>query len=453
MPELSFPGISPLIKAAAADPLGDAVDVAGLPASFVTDLTLRHFARKGELKLFTVAQHLGLPVPVVDDLLTQMRSLALLEVPRRGTLEGDISFTLTEAGHRMARMAFEKCQYVGAAPVPLADYVAQVQEQAQRQAPVRAARLQQVLQDMVIDPVLLPTLGSALNSGKAIYLHGDSGTGKTYLAEHLVRTLEGHIWVPHAVYVDGEVVQVFDPIVHKRVALSPVPDRSITRDLSADGRWVRCERPVVIAGGELTLSTLELEYDPHTRLHNAPPQMKANNGIFVIDDLGRQRASPAELMNRWIVPLDRHVDYLTLNTGTKFTVPFDVRVIFSSNLPPSALVDPAFARRLGYKIEIRALDAARYREVVDQACARTGVPADLACIDYLINTLHPRDDQPYYPCIPYDVISKIADLDRYLDQPARMTPALLDWAWQTYFGREPEQDTPTLAGVPKPLGE
>lgn len=450
MSELSTPNHSPLLKAAVADTLADALEIEGLPASFITDLALRHFARKGELKLVTMARHLGLPVPVVDKLLSQMRSLALLEVPRRGTLEGDISFSLTEVGHRMARLAFDKCQYVGPAPVPLTDYVAQVNEQAQHHVPVRAERLQHVLKDMVIAPELLPTLGSALNSGKSIYLHGDSGTGKTYLAEHLVRTLEGHIWVPHAVYVDGEVLQVFDPIVHRAVAVAPVPDRGLAHDLSADGRWVRTERPVVIAGGELTLNTLDLEYDRHTRVHNAPPQLKANNGIFVIDDLGRQRVRPGELMNRWIVPLDRHVDYLALNTGTKFAVPFDVRVIFSSNLPPDDLVDPAFARRLGYKIKLHALDAASYRRVVSQACLSTGVPEDPTGVDYLVNVLHPRDAQPYLPCVPFDVISKIADLDRYLGQPARMTPELLDWAWRAYFGID---EPPQAQGSYLNLGE
>lgn len=428
--------VSTLLKAETPDTLDDVSDIAGLPASFVSDLVLRHLGRKGELKLFTLAQALGLPVPLVDGLLRQMRTLALVEVPRRGTLDGDMSYTLTDAGHRMARLAFEKCHYVGPAPVPLNDYVAQVKEQGQHLAPVRAERLQQVLGDMVIDATMLPTLGSALNSGKAIYLFGDSGTGKTYLAEHLVRTLEGHIWVPHAVYVDGEVVTVFDPIVHKRVTLAPVPDRTLVRDLSSDGRWVRTERPVVIAGGELTLDTLDLEFDASSRLHIAPPQMKANNGIFVVDDLGRQRVSPRDLMNRWIVPLDRHVDYLTLNTGTKFSVPFDVRVIFSSNLSPDELVDPAFARRLGYKLRIHALDATTYRGVVAQACARTGVPPDERAIEHLIHTLHPCDGTPYYPCIPFDVISKIADLDRYLGEPPVMTCERLDWAWNAYFGLE-----------------
>ena len=435
MQELLHPTSSPLLKVAPLNPdAGLVADATSLPPSFLTDLTLRHFSRLGELKLYEVAQHLGLPVPKVDDLLTHMRSLALLEVPRRGAFEGDVSYALTDAGQRQARLAFEKCQYVGAAPVTLPEYVAQVREQSQHLAPVRAARLLQAMGDLVIAPALLPTLGSALNSGKAIYLHGDSGTGKTYLAEHMVKALEGHIWVPHAVYVDGEVIQVYDPIVHRRVALAAVPERGLVRELSADGRWVRTERPVVIAGGELTLDMLDLQYDPYTRLHVAPPQMKANNGIFVVDDLGRQRVSPRELMNRWIVPLDRHVDYLALNRGAKFSVPFDVRVVFSSNLAPDELVDPAFARRLGYKIHLAPLDAHAYRIVVAQACAHTGVPPDLAGIDYLVNTLHLRDAQPYLPCLPFDVISKIADRARYLEEPARMTPELLEWAWCTYFG-------------------
>jgi len=437
MTDPTFSTHSPLLKlATAVDAAVDESSVQGLPASFVTDLALRHFARKGEIKLYVLAQQLGVPVSEMASLLAQMRSLALLEVPRRGTLEGDISYALTDAGQRMARLAFDKCQYVGPAPVTLSEYVNQVKEQAAHQKPVTAARLQQALMQLVFAPSLLPTLGSALNSNMAVFLYGDSGTGKTFLAERLVRTLEGHVWVPHAVYVDGEVVQVFDPTVHKRVPLAAVPEHSPSRDLSSDGRWVRCERPVVMAGGELTLDTLDLAYDAHTRLHTAPPQLKANNGIFVVDDLGRQRTSPAELMNRWIVPLDRQVDYLTLNSGTKFAVPFAVRVIFASNLSPSALVDPAFARRLGYKIRIDPLSAEHYRVVVLQACERSGVSSDAASIDHLIEMLHARTGRPFYPCIPFDVISKIADRERYYDQPARLSPALLDWAWHTYFGDE-----------------
>lgn len=426
--------VAPMLKAVPPDLCaGFGAKSVGLPVFFLTDLTLRHFARWGVLKLYEVAHHMGLPVPAVSELLMHLRSLALLEVPRRGALEGDVSYALTDAGQRQAMLAFEKCQYVGAAPVTLSEYEAQVGEQSHHLAPVRAAHLQQAMADLVIDAAMLPTLGSALNSGKAIYLYGDSGTGKTYLVQHLVKTLEGHIWVPHAVYVDGEVVRVYDPVVHLPVPLAAATERGLARDLSADGRWVRTKRPVVIAGGELTLDMLELEYHPHSNLHVAPPQMKANNGIFVVDDLGRQRLSARELMNRWLVPLDRHVDYLTLNTGTKFTVPFDARVVFSSNLAPHELADPAFARRLGYKIHMMPLDAESYRVVVRQACTRTKVPQDPAGIDYLVNTLHLRDAQPFLPCLPFDIISKIADRARYLEEAPRLTPELLEWAWQTYF--------------------
>lgn len=435
MKELPPLDLSLLRKTTESDAAANAtVQADVVPPSFLNDLILRHLSRLGELKLFTLAQRLGMPVVAVDHMLTHLRSLTLVEVPRRGSVEGDVSFALTEVGQRQAGLSFEKCQYVGPAPVTLTEYVAQVSAQSQRYAPVRAARMRQAMGDLVIDPAMLPTLGSALNSGKAIYLHGDSGTGKTYLAEHLVKTLEGSVWIPHAIYVDGEVIQVFDPIVHQRMPLTTGASLSSAPDLSDDGRWVRTARPVVFAGGELTLDMLELHYDHHTRLHVAPPQLKANNGIFVVDDLGRQRVSPRDLMNRWIVPLDRHVDYLTLVTGTKFSVPFDVRVVFSSNLAPEELVDPAFARRLGYKLHIAALDAPAYLTVVAQACTRTGVPWDEEGVAYLLNTLHRRDAQPYLPCVPFDVLSKIADRAHYLETAPHMAPQTLDWAWTSYFG-------------------
>jgi len=417
----------------------------GLPIAFLTDLTLRHFARNGELRLAQVARRLGLGTQATDELLKRMRGLQLLEVPRRGTLDGDVSYALTDTGHRQARLAFEKCQYVGPAPVTLEEYVAQVRRQSRGTDPVEIHTLKTALQGMVLPDELLPALGGAMNSGKAMYLYGHSGSGKTFLAEHLVKTLQGDIWVPHAVYADGEIIQVFDPMVHRLAATLDDSDAGLERAPSADRRWARVQRPVVIAGGELTLDMLELGYDPHTRLHIAPPQMKANNGIFIVDDLGRQRVAPRDLMNRWIVPLDRQIDYLGLNNGIKFETPFDVKVIFSSNLTPEKLVDPAFARRLGYKIHVPPLDAARYREVVLQACANTGVPPDADSIDFLVNTLHPRHDQAYYPCIPRDVISKIADRARYLRQPPRMTPDLLGWAWVLYFGEGEEPAPPTAS--------
>lgn len=417
-------------------------EASGLPDSFLVELLLRHFSRMGELRLFEISQRLGLSVLRIETLLTHMRTLRLIDVPRRGEIEVDVSFALTELGHMQAKIAFEKCQYVGAAPVTLDEYSSMVRDQSLRLHPTTAPRLKVAMGDLVIDETMLPSLGSALNSGRAIYLYGPSGSGKTYLAEHLVKTLQGQIWVPYAIYVDGEVILVFDSMVHHRVAEEPVlAERHLSRDAGPDGRWVRIERPVVITGGELTLQMLELEFDSLTRVYVAPPQMKANNGIFVVDDLGRQRISPRDLLNRWIGPLDRHVDYLSLHTGSKFQVPFDLTVIFSSNLSPDELTDSAFSRRLGYKILIGALSQDGYREVIAQACKRVGVEYDIEAVDFMIDRLHPSYDQAYLPCIPYDVISKIRDRAFYLGQLPRLTPALIEWAWKMYFGAgdQPQQ--------------
>ena len=427
---------SPLQLAAAtgvSEPLASAA-AAGLPDTFVIELMLRHLARMGELRLVELAQRLGLSASQLAPLLAHMRTLQLIEVPRRGQTEGDVSYDLTDLGHHQARLAFEKCQYAGPAPVTLVEYVNQVNRQSLRLHPTTAQRLKEAMGNLVIEDAMLPTLGSALNSGKAIYLYGPSGVGKSYLAEHLVKTLHGQIWVPHALYIDGEVIQVFDPTVHHAVPV-PVPaERRLSRDEIPDGRWVRVERPIVMTGGELTLQMLELEFDKLSRLYVAPLQMKANNGILVIDDLGRQRVSARDLLNRWIVPLDRHVDYLGMHTGATFEVPFDVTVIFSSNLTPEELTDPAFARRLGYKIAIGALSQEGYRTVIAQACRRVSIEADPVAIDFMVDHLHPFYAQAYLPCVPYDVISKVRDRALYLGQAPRLTPELIEWAWKTYFG-------------------
>ncbi len=409
-------------------------DAVGLPDAFLVDLMLRHFSRMGELRLVELSQRMGLRTARVERLLTQMRALRLVEVPRRGDVDGDVSYTLTESGLQQARVAMEKCAYTGPAPVTLQEYVQQVSLQSHRPHATTAASLKTAMGDLVLEASLLPGLGSALNSGKAIYLYGPSGSGKTYLAQHLVKTLQGHIWVPHAVYVDGEVIQVFDPAVHKVIEKPAVTERSLGLDDSTDHRWVLTQRPVIMAGGELTLQMLDLQFDELSRLYVAPLQMKANNGILVVDDLGRQRVSARDLLNRWIVPLDRRVDYLGLHTGAKFEVPFDVTVIFSSNLTPEELTDPAFARRLGYKISLGAVSRDAYREVVAQACQRVGIEFDAQAVDFMLNHLHPLYGQEFLPCIPFDVISKVADRSRYLEQTPHLTPALIEWAWQMYFG-------------------
>jgi hypothetical protein len=406
----------------------------GLPDSFLIDLLLRHFYQRGEIQLFEMSRRVGLNRDRIEGLIAQMRAAHWAEIPRRGEFDGDMTYALTEAGHQQAKLSFEKCQYVGPAPVTLADYVTTVKAQSARMLPVTRAPLKAALDDLVIDDSQLPSLGSALNSGKAIYIYGPSGSGKTYLAEHLIRTLSGQIWVPHAIYVDGELILVFDARVHHVVTPAALGVRGLCRDLTQDERWVRVQRPVVMAGGELTLSMLELEFDTVSHLYVAPAQLKANNGIFVVDDLGRQRVSPRELLNRWIVPLDRQQDYLGLHTGAKIEVPFDVSVIFLSNLAPDALTDPALSRRLGYKIYLGALSKANYRKVFEQACQRLDIAFDADCADYMMNSLHANYDQAFLACTPYDVLSKIRDRANYLEERPCLTPKSIEWAWNLYFG-------------------
>lgn len=405
---------------------------AHLPEPMLIELLLRQLARAGELRAGEIAWKLGLVLSVIEPTLDFLRVEKLVEVPRRGSFDADVSYALTDAGRERAAEAFEKCRYVGPAPVSLQDYVAQVQLQSVSGIRVDRARIRESLGDAVVPEALVSRFGAALNSGRSIYVYGPSGTGKTYLAERLVRTAGGAIFVPHAIHVDGEIVQVFDPLVHQPIADGPASTQ-LDRQATGDRRWMKTKRPVVVTGGELTLDMLDLEFEPHSRFYIAPPQMKANNGMMILDDLGRQRVPVRELMNRWIVPLDRRVDYMALHTGTKFQVPFDVTVVFSSNLAPSEIGDPAFLRRLGYKIHIGALDEAGYREVFRQACARSGLPHEEIAVDYLIRRLHAENHLPLFATIPYDVISKLRDRAIFLGESPRLDPESLRWAWDLYF--------------------
>lgn len=410
----------------------------GVPDAFHHELLLRQFARMGELHLYEITKRLGLQRSKVEVLLSHLRMLHLIEVPRRGDFEGDVTYTLTQTGQLQSKLAFEKCQYVGPAPVTLNDYTESVRDQSTRIQPITAGRLKDALGNLVISEALLPILGSALNSGKAVYFYGPSGSGKTYLAEHLIKTLLGTIWMPYAIYVDGEVIQVYDPKIHHAAENTQLSLRGLSHDDGPDRRWICVERPVVITGGELTLEMLELEYDTLTHLYAAPPQVKANNGILVVDDLGRQLISPRQLLNRWIVPLDRRVDYLSLHTGGKVQMPFDVKVIFLSNLTPDELIDSAFSRRMGYKILIGEISRSAYLKVSAQACENLGVAYETKSIDYMVYQLHSAYQQVYLPCIPYDVISKIRDRALYLEEKPQLTPELIHWAWRLYFGVDSE---------------
>ena len=418
------------------------LEEARLPEPLLIELLLRHLMRAGELKAGEIAGRLGLALSVIEPTLGFLRTEKMLEVPRRGTFDADVAYALTDAGKARAREALDKCQYVGPAPVTLADYTARVEAQSARRSRVSESAIRAAFGTAVVSDTVVTQLGAAVNSGKALYLYGPSGSGKTYLAERLVNVLEGAIWVPHAVYVDGEIIQIFDPLVHRPIDASASLG-VLERHAGGDRRWVMARRPVVITGGGLTLAMLDREFERMSRFYVAPPQVKANNGMMIIDDLGRQRVPARELLNRWIVPLDRGVDYMALHTGTKFRVPFDVGVVFSSNLPPAQLGDPAFSRRLGYKVHLGALSEPGYREVFKQACQRSGIEHRPEMADFLIHVLHRSAGMPLYATIPYDVVSKIRDRAAFLGIEPELSEDGLKWAWSLYFA--PDEDS---AGAP-----
>ncbi|WP_244618359.1 ATP-binding protein [Rhodoferax sediminis] len=407
----------------------------GLPFLFLVELVTKVLFLRGQVGLIELSAHLKLTVSVLDPLIGFMRAERLCEVTRRGAsgTDADITYKLTDLGRARATEFMSRNAYAGAAPITLADYCAQVQAQSVAHMHILRGDVAREFADVVVNPVVLEQLGAAMNSRRAIFVHGPAGSGKTYLAERLKGLLKGTIVVPHAILVDGEVVQIYDPVVHRPADDEPEQPRAFDRRVPADARWMRAVRPAVLTGGELTLDMLDLQFDPGTRFYQAPPHLKANNGIFIIDDLGRQRCSAVELMNRWIVPLDRQIDYLALHTGYKFQVPFDVIVVFSSNVPPQELADGSFLRRLGYKIHVGALTEPQYERIFRQVCTQCGVPYAADALRYLLDEHHYKEERPLLACYPRDLLAQVRDRARYEGRTPILDKEVLDWAWNNYF--------------------
>lgn len=412
------------------------VDETGLPFLFLIELLAKLLFQRGQVRLPELAALLKLGISVIDPLVAFMRAEKLCEVTRSGGsgTDADLTYHLTELGRERAIACLSRNAYAGPAPVTLAAYCAQVAAQSVAHLHVTRADVAANFRDIVANPTVLDQLGAAMNSGRAVFIHGQAGSGKTFLAERLGGLLKGDIAVPYAVMVAGEVVPFYDPVQHRAAPGADVAADGFDKRSAHDARWVRgIARPVALTGGELTLEMLDLRFDPSTRLYQAPPHLKANNGIFIIDDLGRQRCSPLELMNRWIVPMDRGVDYLSLHTGHVFEVPFDVVVVFSSNFLPERLSDGAFLRRLGYKIEVPAQTEAEYDRIFRQACTQYAVPFDADAFRYLLQERHYKDDIPLLACYPRDLIRQVRDLARYEETAPVMNARTLDWAWSNYF--------------------
>ncbi len=416
------------------------VEQTGLPFFSLVELAAKILFKGGALKQSDLLSRICLLPGVMEPVLDFMRAERLIEVQPRSHGDPvhhagkDFTFTLTDLGRERAGQSMQRSQYAGPAPVSLRHYVRQVAAQSMSGARITRDLIYRVFDGIVVKPSLLDQFGAAMNSGRAVFVYGPAGAGKTFIAEHLVGLMAGGIYVPHALLVDGEIVQVYDPLVHRPREENDARRSPLERRMASDARWVYCDRPVVLSGGELTLDMLDLQFDAEARYYSAPPQMKANNGLLIIDDLGRQLAEPRAIMNRWIVPMDRQVDYLALHTGSKFQVPFDVNLIFSTNLEPASLADEAFLRRLGYKIYVGPLDAQDYGAIFRQVCEMMEVPFEEKGLAYVLNR-HEQEHRPLLACTPRDLLGQLRDQARFRNLRPEMTTELLDWAWSNYFVR------------------
>jgi predicted ATPase with chaperone activity len=404
----------------------------GLSNNLLESLLAKHLYETGVADLQQLVERLCLIGPVLEEVLQNLRAAALVEV--RGVIESrgnSLRYALTDKGRIFALDALGKSGYIGPAPVPLPLYTRVVREQSVHHLRLTREIMHERFSEVTIRPELLDRLGAAMHSGRAIFLHGPPGAGKTYIARRLAWALGAPVLVPYALAVGDSIVQIFDPVIHR-----PLADRSVPEYLLEQGhdpRFVPCHRPAVVTGGELTLDMLEVRHEPATRLQLAPLQVKAANGIYVMDDLGRQRVSPPELFNRWIVPLESGEDHLTLSNGKRFPVPFDVVLVFSTNLEPRDLADDAFLRRIGHKIAFGPLTRAEYSAIWRQVCAERGITFDPEVLCYVLDELHNRSEIPLLACHPRDLLGLALDHIRYFGEGDTVSTNQIDAAWRSYF--------------------
>lgn len=408
----------------------ESVAETGVRQSLLEDLTLKILCLSGPLSLRELAVHTRLSFGVVNELLRRLRSEGLCEVTG---MTGNIpQIAITSPGRSRALEFLAISHYAGAAPVSLDNYRQQVREQSVRHVDVTPPAVERAFAHLVLDAQVLEKLGTALNSGTSIFLYGPSGAGKTTIAAALAQVLAcDRVWIPYAVEVEGQIICIYDPDVHTRID-DPAA-------MSGDARWVLCHRPTVIVGGELSIDMLELQFNPTTKFYNAPVQMKANNGVLIIDDFGRQRLRPEELLNRWVVPLDRRIDFLTLSGGKKIEVPFEPCVVFATNLEPSTLADDAFLRRIQTKIKVGAVSEQQFHAIFRAVCSACNLECQSDVVDELIRVIRRELKEPLRACHPRDLVNQICWKARYRQtEPCLDRDALLA-AVDSYFVRETDE--------------
>ncbi len=407
------------------------IEETGLNLGFLTELALKIMYFEGYLSGSQIADRMRLPFTgVVDQVLEFLKREQMAEVKGSGGFgEQAYQYVISMKGREKAREALDRSQYAGPAPVTLQTYIAAMARQSLKGFTVHQRGMRQALGHMVLNERTFSQIGPAVNSGRSIFLYGPPGDGKTTIAEAVGRMiLNSDISVPYALEVDGAIIKVFDQSNHERAA-EPATSGLRNRDL----RWVKIHRPVIITGGELTLETLDLVWDEVNNYYQAPYQMKANGGMFLIDDFGRQQVRPRDLLNRWILPLEKRVDYLTLHTGRKIEIPFDVLIVFSTNLAPKDLVDEAFLRRIRHKIHIGDPSFEEYREIFKRVATAKGVQYDDRALAYLLQEFYIKPRRKLRAVHPRDLIEQMIDIAKYLNLPLVMGKDLIDRACDAYF--------------------
>ena len=403
---------------------------AGLTDTEVEALILKFLLARGDARGRDIADQVALPFVLIEELLRQLKSDQLV-VYKSAAAMNDYVYQLTDVGRERARRYSAHCTYFGAAPVSLKDYVDSVRLQSLEKQHPTEDDLKGAFHDLLINPRMLDRLGPAINSGRGMFLFGFPGNGKTSIAERVTRAFGRCIWIPRALGIDGEILRLFDPMNHEEAPLAK--SDGLLDSSHIDKRWVRIRRPTIVVGGELTMDNLEVTFNTSTGISEAPMQLKSNCGTLVIDDFGRQKMRTDELLNRWIVPLEKRYDFLNMANGKKIQVPFDQLIIFSTNLEPKDLVDDAFLRRIPYKIEVENPSESEFRELFHIMCPLMGVPHDESAIDYLIETHYRSSGRPFRCCQPRDLLLQVRNHCLYKKVPVELTPEFFDIATATYF--------------------
>ncbi|HWT03849.1 MAG TPA: hypothetical protein VN256_26615 [Pyrinomonadaceae bacterium] len=397
----------------------------GVSEGFLCDLALKHVAMLAEPTTAAVAERMCLPRTLTEELLQQLYREKLIEV-RLQTTPGSTRYAMLDHGWERHTRLQAACGYTGPAPVSLKDYAHMMRLQAIPSRPASMETVRAAFRDLVLPDSLLQTLGCVINSRRSLFLTGLPGTGKTAVAERINAALPGAIWIPYAIEIDGQIIRLFDSHCHRVAPEEETP-------LEYDRRWVHVERPLIVVGGELTLENTDLVWSDVARFYEAPFQVKSNGGTLVIDDFGRQRVAPTDLLNRWIVPLERRMDYLALHTGKKIEVPFEQLVLFSTNLNEGDLADEAFLRRMGYRAKVEPPTPAAYVEIFKRAAYTRGLRCDQQSLDHILNN-YMIEHRQMKACEPRDLLDRVTDICLFEGRPLELTPKVIDVAWRNYFG-------------------